>query len=247
MAGTPIARALRAARERQGWSREELAAESGLSWSAIAQIESGRRRKVRLGSLEALADALDVSLDYLAGRRRPRHEPLLEHALLPYDDSDALVEAVRPFVTEGVERGEPALVVTSRRNVRMLTAALGEHAAGVTFADSQQWYRTPLRALRRYEQYLDDNAGGDGASVRVVGEPVWTGRSASDIAAWTRYEAVINLVLADRAATVVCPYDRRTVPEDIVADARRTHPNLLTRGTTTPCPCYAEPEIVLLR
>ena len=57
--------ALRAARARAGWSRETLAHHSGVSWSAIAQIESGRRRDVRLSSLSALADALGVSVDEL--------------------------------------------------------------------------------------------------------------------------------------------------------------------------------------
>jgi DNA-binding XRE family transcriptional regulator len=63
-----IAAALRRTREQRGWSREELALHSGVSYGAIAQIESGRRVDVRLKSLVALADALGVSLDELAGR-----------------------------------------------------------------------------------------------------------------------------------------------------------------------------------
>src|ERR687891_690171 len=56
---------LRAARTRLGWTRETLAVHSGLSWSAIAQIESGRRRNVRPDTLAALATALGVTIDYL--------------------------------------------------------------------------------------------------------------------------------------------------------------------------------------
>jgi DNA-binding XRE family transcriptional regulator len=63
-----IAAVLRRTREERGWSREELAVHSGVSHAAIAQIESGRRVDVRLRSLVALADALGVSLDELAGR-----------------------------------------------------------------------------------------------------------------------------------------------------------------------------------
>jgi DNA-binding XRE family transcriptional regulator len=63
-----IAEALRRTREARGWSREELAMHSGVSYGAIAQIETGRRNDVRLRSLVALADALGVSLDELAGR-----------------------------------------------------------------------------------------------------------------------------------------------------------------------------------
>ena len=68
-AGEPsIAAALRRAREDRGWSREDLAHHSGVSYGAIAQIETGRRTDVRLRSLVALADALGVSVDALLGR-----------------------------------------------------------------------------------------------------------------------------------------------------------------------------------
>ncbi|MGD0195929.1 MAG: helix-turn-helix transcriptional regulator, partial [Candidatus Dormibacteria bacterium] len=60
-----LALSLQSARERRGWSRETLAHRSGLSWAAIAQIESGRRREVRASTLLALSSALGVSVDYL--------------------------------------------------------------------------------------------------------------------------------------------------------------------------------------
>jgi DNA-binding Xre family transcriptional regulator len=63
-----IAAALRRMREQRGWTREDLALQSGVSAAAIAQIETGRRSDVRLRSLVALAEALGVSLDELAGR-----------------------------------------------------------------------------------------------------------------------------------------------------------------------------------
>jgi DNA-binding XRE family transcriptional regulator len=69
LSGEPsIAAALRRLRAEHGWSREDLAVHSGVSQAAIAQIETGRRIDVRLRSLVALADALGVSIDELAGR-----------------------------------------------------------------------------------------------------------------------------------------------------------------------------------
>ena len=56
---------VRAAGVRLGWSREALAVRSELSWSAIAQVESGRRKNVRPQTLSALAEALGVTIDYL--------------------------------------------------------------------------------------------------------------------------------------------------------------------------------------
>ena len=60
MVSSRLGESLKAARARAGWSREALAYHSGVSWSAIAQIESGRRNDVRLSSLSALAEALGV-------------------------------------------------------------------------------------------------------------------------------------------------------------------------------------------
>ena len=63
----PVASALESVPrgERLGWTREALAFHSGLSWSAIAQVESGRRTNLRPSTLAALSRPLGVSIDYL--------------------------------------------------------------------------------------------------------------------------------------------------------------------------------------
>ena len=58
---------LRAARESKGLSQTDLAKRAGFQPSAICHFENGRRAP-SLDSLKKLADALSVSLDYLAGR-----------------------------------------------------------------------------------------------------------------------------------------------------------------------------------
>src|ERR1700685_2081920 len=93
---------LKSARERLGWSRETLAHHSGLSWSAITQIESGRRREVRVSSLVALESALGVSVDYLVGREATASSGLLNHRVLTYGSDDEYLAASVPFLREGV-------------------------------------------------------------------------------------------------------------------------------------------------
>src|SRR5437764_5175534 len=78
---------VRAARQRLAWTREELAYHSGVSWSAITQVESGRRRNVRPTTLAALARALGVSLDYLV-EGIPSRQTMLEHSVFPYTSDD---------------------------------------------------------------------------------------------------------------------------------------------------------------
>jgi len=99
-----LATSLKSARERLGWSRETLAHESGLSWAAITQIESGRRREVRASSLLALASALGVTVDYLLGGAASASPGLLNHRLLVYGTDDEYLRSSVPFILEGIAR-----------------------------------------------------------------------------------------------------------------------------------------------
>jgi len=58
---------LRAAREHRGLSQSELSKRSGLQASAISHFET-KQRKPSFDNLRRLADALDVTTDYLIGR-----------------------------------------------------------------------------------------------------------------------------------------------------------------------------------
>ncbi len=113
MAPSRIGDSLRAARMRLGWSRETLAHHSGVSWSAIAQIESGRRKDVRLSSLSALADALGVSVDHLIGTAAATAPQPFDHRLLTYGSDEDFLAAAIPFLAEGMERSESLLAVTT--------------------------------------------------------------------------------------------------------------------------------------
>jgi hypothetical protein len=41
----------------------------------------------------------------------------------------------------------------------------------------------------------------------------------------------------------MCPYDANELPEEIVADAKRTHPVLRTGQGSRPNPGYTDPEV----
>ena len=58
---------LRAAREKRDLSQGRLAARAGLQASAISHFETGAR-KPSFDNLRRLAEALDVTTDYLLGR-----------------------------------------------------------------------------------------------------------------------------------------------------------------------------------
>lgn len=58
---------LRAARELRGWNQSDLASRAGMPPSSIAHFESGSR-KPSFDTLRRLANALEVTTDYLLGR-----------------------------------------------------------------------------------------------------------------------------------------------------------------------------------
>lgn len=237
---------LQVTRRRQRLTREELAARSGVSYAAIAQIETGRRTDIRLTTLSALADALALSVDQLIGRSPRRVRPSLEHRAFPYEADDEFLGGMLPFLTEGVEREEQLLAVTTKANIELLGEGLGPDAGAVVFVDAEDWYRSPEVALHRYREFVHDSIDAGFPWVRVIGEPVWHGLTAAEVEAWTRYEALINVALGSASATIICPYDKRSVAPEAVSDAHRTHPELTVGDGTVDSEQYLGGEALLL-
>jgi transcriptional regulator with XRE-family HTH domain len=236
-----IGESLKAARMRAGWSREALAYHSGVSWSAIAQIESGRRQDVRLSSLSALATALGVSVDYLIGTAAMSPQ-LLQHRVLAYKSDEQFLAAAVPFLAEGMEQSHGLLAVTTPAQIGLIRETLEDRSQHVEFADSVDWYRSPSEAVSRYRTYVTQKFDAGAAWVRVVGELPLAEKSEAEFTAWARYESLINLVFASSPVTIVCCYDVKSLPADVVADARRTHPEVTHGSEVTASPMYRAPE-----
>jgi transcriptional regulator with XRE-family HTH domain len=234
-----------AGRGRLGWSREALAFHSGISWSGIAQIESGRRRNLRPDTLSALAGALGVTIDYLVGGGRAS-APMLDHKALVYDTDAELATTAGSFLAAGVERSEAVLAVTTRENIDLLREQLGPAAQSVEFVESTTWLTTPTAAFDGFKAFSSGNLKRGVPWVRILGEPIWAGRSEPEVDSWTRFESLFNLVFAAWPMTVLCPYDERTAQPEIVRHARLTHPHTIGPGNSPSGGDYADPgEFVL--
>ena len=247
MVSSRIGGSLRAARARVGWSREALAYHSGVSWSAIAQIESGRRRDVRLRTLSALAEALNVSVDSLIGTAPAMSAPqLLEHRVLAYGSDEDFLAAAIPFLAEGIERSQCLLAVTTEAKTGLLRDSLDDRSEHVEFADWADWYRSPKEALSRYGAFVTEKLEAGVVWIRIVAEAAWAGDTGAEIAAWTRYESLVNLAFASSPATIICTNDERSLPVEAVADARTTHPTVLHGSDATANLSYRDPVDLLL-
>lgn len=232
---------LRAARERLDWSREALAFHSGLSWSAIAQIESGRRRNVRPQTLSALASALGISIDYLI-HGTSSSSVMLEHQALLYQTDQEFVSTVVPFLSEGIKRSEGLLAITTKANVEQLREHLGSDAERVEFIEREGWYTGPARALHALEAFVDAKLRAGAPWVRIVGEPIWAGASATETGRWTRYESLLNLALASSPTTILCPYDKRSVSAEVARQALLTHPHTVGSDGIASSAEYTDPS-----
>lgn len=65
----PLAERLRSLRVLRKLTQPELAARAGISLSLLAKLEQGQTNNPRLDTLRALAKALGVTLDELAGSK----------------------------------------------------------------------------------------------------------------------------------------------------------------------------------
>jgi anti-sigma regulatory factor (Ser/Thr protein kinase) len=142
-------------------------------------------------------------------------------ALFYRSDADYLNKIV-PFVTEGLERGHAVAVAVPEPRLRLLGDALGEMAQDVTMLNMAEEGRNPGRIIAQVlHRFIDRHAD---QYVRVVGEPVWAGRTEVEYPACVQHEALINVAFAERDVTIICPYDLAGLPDTAIVDAYATHP-----------------------
>ncbi|MGH2850376.1 MAG: MEDS domain-containing protein [Solirubrobacteraceae bacterium] len=171
---------------------------------------------------------------------------MLVHRALPYDSDEEFLNTAEPFLTEGIERSDALLAVTTSINIELLRTRLGAGARHVAFVEAATWYRTPASALSSYRAFLDARLEEGAPWVRIIGEPVWAGRSASEVRLWTRYESLLNIAFGPAPATILCPYDTRSLDPEIVSGASATHPHTIGSDGIIASPEYANPLGFLL-
>ncbi|NEA58722.1 sensor histidine kinase [Streptomyces sp. SID13666] len=164
------------------------------------------------------------------------------HPALLYRGSDAYLAGTVPFITEGLDRGEPVAVAVPGPNLALLEKALDDRAGEVSLLDMTRAGRNPGRIIPGVLRAFAD--AHPGRRVRIIGEPIWQGRSATEYPACVQHEALINLAFADRDVTILCPYDVDGLSPDVLADAAATHPVLIDDAGSVRSPDYAPTYIV---
>lgn len=158
------------------------------------------------------------------------------HSVAFYRDGPSYVASVVPFVTGGLDRGEAVAVAVPRANIDRLRAALGPAGSRfVEWIDMTTAGRNPGRIMTGVLGAFADKHRTE--TVRIVGEPVWPGRSPEEYPACVQHEALIDEAFAGRPVSILCPYDLAVGPLAL-ADAMATHPSILEGAAGRPNPDY---------
>jgi len=162
------------------------------------------------------------------------------HEALFYSGLAGFLAGTCAFVTEGVERGEPVLVVVDAVKIKAMRARLGTAADRVIFTDMADIGRNPARIIPVWQRFVDSNLRDD-RPVRGIGEPTWPTRSPAELVECQAHEALLNVAFDGIGPwTLLCPYDVEALRPDVVADAKRSHRFVIADGQRTASDAYVE-------
>ncbi|HEY8471852.1 MAG TPA: sensor histidine kinase [Natronosporangium sp.] len=163
----------------------------------------------------------------------------LVHEALLYRNPIEYLAGTVGFIESGLARGEPVLVATTSANLALLRDALGATAERVELANMCQAGRNPGRILPGI--LLPFVEAHHGKPVRIIGEPIWAGRTDLEYPACVQHESLINAALAGRPAWIRCPYDAAALDQRALDDAERTHPRLVDGAVERRSDRYGDP------
>lgn len=164
------------------------------------------------------------------------------HDALLYGTEREYLAATVPFLSDSVAAGTPTLIAAPPRNTAWVTRALGAGAEKVQVVDMTIDGRNPNRIIPAVlRSFVDEHAGQPFA---IVAEALWPSRSDAEYPVCIQHEAMVNVMFAAAAGTMLCPCDRAMEPEAL-ADVCRTHPMVIVGGDRGPSRSYADPAAVV--
>lgn len=152
-----------------------------------------------------------------------------EHPALLYAGEREYLDGTVSFVRAGLAAGDPVAVAVPGENLDLIRAGLGSDADAVRLLDMREAGRNPGRIIPGVLRAFAD-AQPPGRRVRIIGEPIWAGRTTTEYPACVQHEALINAAFRGRTVSILCPYDTRRLDPHVIADAYATHPTVIHAG-----------------
>ncbi|MBV9161296.1 MAG: MEDS domain-containing protein [Pseudonocardiales bacterium] len=164
------------------------------------------------------------------------------HPVLFYRGAAEYLDGTVPFIRDGLAAGEPVALAVPGPNLRLILTALGTDAERVRLLDMIRAGRHPGRIIPNVlRAFADAHPSG---RVRIIGEHLWTGGTVKEYPACAPQESLINLALAGRSVTMLCPYDADRVGAATLAEAEAGHPRLIDASGERASPGFAPDRVV---
>lgn len=149
---------------------------------------------------------------------------VFRHEALFYADDEHYVDHTTAFIRDGLAGGEAVMVAVPPTEEALIRSALGHPDEGsVRFTDMTKVGRNPLRIIPMWRDFVDEHEQAR-PGVRGIGQPIWAGRTPEELVEAQRHESLINLAFRGAPATILCPYDLRSLDPGVIEEAGRSHP-----------------------
>jgi hypothetical protein len=156
-----------------------------------------------------------------------------------YSSDAEFLALIVPFVTEGLDAGEPVIIGYDERKCDLLRAGV-RRPDEVAFVADTSLYATPARAIEAYRQHVERHVAAGAEQIRIAGDVPHEGNGGR-FAGWDRYESAVNVVWQDYPVYSRCLYDATSVAAAVRDVVERTHRRLLTAdGGAAVSPRYQE-------
>ncbi len=151
------------------------------------------------------------------------------HEAFFYAGEKEFADGTSAFLADGIRAGEPALVVGSSRKIDLLRRRLKTDAGQIVFADMADVGTNPAWIIPAWTDFVSQYGA---RPLRGIGEPIWAERSPAELVECQRHESLLNVAFAGSSGfTLMCPYDTAALGQDVVDEARRSHPFIRRDGT----------------
>lgn len=161
-----------------------------------------------------------------------------------YHSQQEFVDLVGRFVGDGLALDEAVLLAVPPEPLEVLRDALyggDQPPAGVRMVDITEVARNPSRFMAMEGAFIDEHPE---QRVRIVSQLAWPGRSDEEFVACIEHEALVNEAMDGYPATSLCLYDASQLDDEVLADARATHPLLWESGALQHSPAYAPGDVL---
>ena len=182
------------------------------------------------------------------------------HICAFFNGMDEHYRVLRPFITDGFDKGDKAFhLVDPRRREdhlgRLAQAGIDVDAAITSGQlEVRPWEDGPLHGgrfdkdawLAGFEEVLQAGPGSGYGKTRFLAQMEWALVDLPGVEDMIEFETRVNYVVPKYGHPVICTYDLSRFDASTVIYALRTHPVVLIGGLLQENPFYVDPDELLL-